>query len=330
MSSSETTTAITIIIASYNRAPILDKSLTNLATLDTDGIELSIVVVDNNSSDSTSEVIASHLDKLPLVHLHEANPGKNNAINKALNECELNDVVLFTDDDISPNANWLKTVAKSIHDYPETSVFGGPVQMIWPASTPEWIKSVEDNVYPQHDRGEQPHLYPEKTTPIGVNFWVRKEIFTKHGFRYDGKIGPTPKIKKRIMGSETSFLLMLKKAGFHIQYIPGDSVGHYVTPDQITRTYVLNRARTHGRFLARIGHPFSKVELYRQNKLFWWIAERASVFSLYAVYYLSYLQPSMERKIKTQIFNTRWIAYHKELLQNANSIYVERYEKQNS
>lgn len=304
---------------------MLEKTLDNFTHLDFGALELQIIVVDNNSSDKTYEVCQGFESQLPLTYLFQPKPGKNSALNLALKELELGDVVVFTDDDVCPNVEWFQTIKNSLANYPQYSVFGGPVHMIWPEDAPNWCKSLEKIVYAQHSYNEKEAEYEAGLYPIGPNFWVRSEIFTRCKYKFSESVGPIPNSQKRIMGSETSFLMKLTARGYKIMHIPDARVGHYVTPSQTTKKYVLSRSRTHGRFLARMGHRFSKLDLFRKSEFFWRMAEWMSTIGLYIVFCLSFLNPSIEKRMKKQVFAARWIAYHIELLQNARSIYNDRY-----
>jgi glycosyltransferase involved in cell wall biosynthesis len=94
---------ITVIFSTFNRSAYLSKTLEAMTELDSVGINVQFAVVDNNSTDETSQVIDSFADRLPLVHLFEPRPGKNCALNHALDSVEMGDIVVFTDDDIVPH-----------------------------------------------------------------------------------------------------------------------------------------------------------------------------------------------------------------------------------
>src|SRR5437763_6446241 len=141
----ENSLGITVLIPTYNRAKVLGETLEALTRVDRAGLDCSIVVIDNNSTDATAEVVKEYAAKLPLSYLKEVRPGKNCALNKALRECELKDIVVFTDDDVTPTQNWLQEIASSAKKRPEVAVFGGKVEVTWPDdkqpewATPEWI-----------------------------------------------------------------------------------------------------------------------------------------------------------------------------------------------
>jgi len=76
---------ITVIIATFNRAALLDECLECLGRQPfIEGDE--VLIVDNGSTDSTPAVIARHQGSfaVPLRHLEERRPGKSAALARAL------------------------------------------------------------------------------------------------------------------------------------------------------------------------------------------------------------------------------------------------------
>ena len=92
MAKSKNNLDISVLIATYNRAEILRQTLQSMTKLNRDGLSVEFVVVDNNSTDHTKEVIKSFTDRLPIRYLFEPRPGKNCALNKALNEVSFGEI----------------------------------------------------------------------------------------------------------------------------------------------------------------------------------------------------------------------------------------------
>src|SRR5438876_1377819 len=131
--------SLTILIPTYNRAEALSQTLDALVNVDRTEIDCAIVVIDNNFTDNTAEVVKEYETQLPLSYLKEPRPGKNCALNKALRECDLKDIVVFTDDDVTPARNWLQEIVSSVRKRPRIAVFGGKVELMWPDNKqPEW------------------------------------------------------------------------------------------------------------------------------------------------------------------------------------------------
>jgi len=249
---------ITIILSTYNRASDLEKTLDAFCLLNTENIHLSVAVVDNNSNDNTSDVIKNYKPKLPIVHLFESKPGKNSALNHALNTVELNDIVVFTDDDVTPEVDWLQAIALSCENWTDYSVFGGKIKIMWPkgVKAPELLK--HDWFLPvffaEHDYGNFEGLYPDREFPFGPNFWVRSSIFNS-GIRFNENIGPRP--TNRLMGSETSFLIDLQHRGFKAVHVSAAIVQHRIQKGELNEKGLKKRAFRFGR---------SGVHLLRMEK----------------------------------------------------------------
>ncbi len=317
---------ISVLLATFNRAEILRQTLTNFTQLELTHSAVEIVIIDNNSEDNTREIVELFQDRLPLVYLFEPRPGKNCALNKALNEIDLGDVVIFTDDDVKPHKNWFRKINEVSNRWPQIQIFGGKVYMEWPPGSPEWAKELEKILYAQHDYGEKETLYEDRVTPIGPNFWVRSSLF-KEGIRYNESLGPTPDRQKRIMGSETSFLLGLIDKGYQIVYSPEVIVGHYVTPEQIHFKYTRERAASLGRWKALSAKKFKRKRLYEDYPFLWKATIQFGLGRMYAMLFMSIFIPDKSVRIKKKILLHIWIAYssyyldnHQEIYQHANRI----------
>jgi GT2 family glycosyltransferase len=274
----ENSPGITVLIPTYNRAQVLRETLEALTRVDRAGLDCSIVVIDNNSSDNTHEIATEYAARLPVSYLKEVRPGKNCALNKALRECELKDIVVFTDDDVTPTKHWLQEIASSAKKRPEVAVFGGKVEVVWPDNKqpewarPEWIMAFG---FPRHHYADGEAFYKSPDCPFGPNYWVRKTVFQKVP-SFDETLGPKP--KNRIQGDETAFVMNLREHGFPILYYPGAEVYHRILHEGCTIPWLRRRAYTHGRGQVRL-HGLHRRNIYRKNKVLW-----AMVLALDEVY----------------------------------------------
>jgi glycosyltransferase involved in cell wall biosynthesis len=270
---------ITVLIPTYNRAAVLSQTLQALTRVQRTGIDCSIVIIDNNSSDNTAEVMKEYETQLPLSYLREPRPGKSCALNKALREWVLKDIVVFTDDDVTPAQNWFQEIVASVRKWPRIAVFGGKIEVVWPNNKqPEW--AMRDWMmgfgFSRHHYAEGEAFYKPPDCPLGPNFWVRKQVVQTVPL-FDEALGPRP---KRIMGEETSFLANLQSHGFQILYYPGAEVCHRILPEGCTVPWLRHRAYTFGRGQVRL-HGWHRRNIYHKNKILWCMILLADEF--YAV-----------------------------------------------
>lgn len=234
---------LTVLMATYNGARTLPEVLSAYAQLRAPARGWNLIVVDNGSTDQTKEVIAAHAQRLPLTYVFELRLGKNVALNKGI-ERATGDLVVFTDDDVLPQSDWLEQFRSTVDSQPEFTIFGGPVLPKWELHPDKWLLEWVP-LSPTFAI-----LYPTEEGPItpglifGPNMAIRADVFQK-GFRFDETLGPRG--SRYDMGDETEFNLRLSKAGYKAWHCSKAIVHHIIRSHQMTEAWVLNRAIPFGR-----------------------------------------------------------------------------------
>jgi glycosyltransferase involved in cell wall biosynthesis len=286
-----------IIIATHNRASMLKETLESMKAVDRSEMDVQWIVINNNSTDDTDKVLEAFLDQLPLKILSEAKPGKNCAINLALKEVFLHEVVVFTDDDTSPGRDWLKKIRAACGRWPGHSVFGGRIVPRWPdGERPVWIKDpfLLSFGFSEHDFGIEEKPYPAGSFPFGPNFWVRKGVFDG-GRLYPEEMGPMG--NSRIMGSETSFLMPLATQGYEMIYCPDAMVEHRIKPRDYLSSVLFKRAYNCGRGCARLSGIYY-TDLLRKRPAVWYARECVKLFLAAIKLVVGGLETSRQRRVE--------------------------------
>ncbi|MEO2022181.1 MAG: glycosyltransferase, partial [Pirellulaceae bacterium] len=90
---------ITVAICTWNRADLLNQTLTRLQQLVIpEDLQWEIVVVNNACTDQTPEIVARHQEHLPLRMVMEPEPGLSCARNRAV-QAARGRWIIWTDDD---------------------------------------------------------------------------------------------------------------------------------------------------------------------------------------------------------------------------------------
>jgi L-malate glycosyltransferase len=233
-------------MATCNGAATLPKVLSAYCRLLVPAGGWSLLIVDDGSSDATPAVIASFGARLPLRCVTQARVGKSAALNSAV-ELALaetrSELFVFTDDDATPQPDWLLRLSQGASAHPECALFGGAIVADWGAAPPDWVLRLVPLglTFGVTDAEEGP-VFPGLVW--GANMAVRRAVF-EAGHRFDATLGPNA--GAYAMGGETEFNRRLGAAGLQAWFCAGASVAHFIRPHQLTASSILRRAYRFGR-----------------------------------------------------------------------------------
>jgi len=318
---------ITVLIPTYNNSETLCKTLDSFLAADFSDLLVEIVVIDNNSTDDTHKTVLTFTNRLPLTYIFEPKQGKNCALNRALKETSLGEIVFFTDDDVVLERNLFVNIRNSVRQWSNYSVFGGKIQLVWPnVNIPFWAQELarQGKAFSKLDLGDNPKEFAEKQKPLGTNIWIRKEIFDQ-GYRFDENIGPRP--TNRIMGSETSFLNLLRKNGYKIFYDPSVIIGHRVEKKLFLEKNILKRAFSAGRGGARLKF-LNEERLYDRFFLVWFLYRVIAVLKWSCFYLYSFVLLPKKMRIVKRWKPVQGLGWNYELLRIAFSKYKQYFSYQ--
>jgi glycosyltransferase involved in cell wall biosynthesis len=129
-----------------------------------------IIIVDGGSSDGTTEIVRSYMDKLPikLIISPDANiaKGRNVAIKNAT--C---DIIAVTDGGCLLDEKWLENITKPIENSPEIDVVSG---VYLPHCENEFEEIASHLIFPNVD-----NLNPKTFLPSGRSIAFRKKAWEK-------------------------------------------------------------------------------------------------------------------------------------------------------
>ena len=233
----------TILIATYNRARLLDRTLGSLRELQVaPGRTWEVIVVDNNSSDDTGAVVERHARTFPvsLRYLFEKKQGRSSALNAGISAAS-GRVIATTDDDVLVDVAWLDAALDALlHPAdPAIAYAGGPVAPLWESDPPPWLDLTRGDLWGTiaiQDHGDRPFIYEERQkVPLGANMAATREFFVRVGdFRAD--LGRSS--GRRVLGQEVPELLArARAAGLRGQYVPAMRVRHHVPSARLTKQY---------------------------------------------------------------------------------------------
>jgi glucosyl-dolichyl phosphate glucuronosyltransferase len=228
---------ITVAICTWNRSKLLDRTLAAMRRLVIpEGVDWEVLVVNNNSSDRTDEVLATHASSLPIRRLFQARPGKSHAANLAIEEAA-GDLILWTDDDVLVDPRWLAEYVEAARLYPEAAYFGGTVDPLFEVDPPGWIRrhlTLLGDIYAVRQLGEEVRPLRPHESPYGANMAIRREAHEIH--RFDINLGPSG--DNQIRGEEVVLFQGMRRRGLVGVWVGTAQVRHFIPAERLNRRYV--------------------------------------------------------------------------------------------
>jgi glycosyltransferase involved in cell wall biosynthesis len=254
-----------IIISTFNRGESLTLALNGLVDMVVpSGVEWEVLLVDNNSTDSTKAVILQFAEGHPGIfrYLFEGRQGKSHALNSAILAAR-GDVLVFTDDDCIPDPNWLRAIVNEFTSDPQLSVLGGRVELYCKEDRPVTIRTYRERIQ-FSSPGQLFSLIP------GCNMAIRKSVFDAVG-DFDPRLGPGTKMGA--VSEDSDFLYRVFKKGFKTVYSPDVLVYHNhgrrtdAQVQALNRKYVVGRGAFYGKHILRADICVLKMAYWEVSSL---------------------------------------------------------------
>jgi glycosyltransferase involved in cell wall biosynthesis len=232
--------AVTVMVATHNRAPLLRKTLEALIAQETpESLGWEILVVDNGSTDHTLEVFRTMAMQAPgrLRYVFEPRLGKSRALNTGIAVAR-GAVIALTDDDVSPTADWVATAA-TVLDTRGVDGAGGRILPRWEAEPPSWLLGSQELLdclaIMDFDKPAMLPVPPGRHPKVwGANMVFRRQtLLALDGF--DTRLGPVG--GRRFCEEDCDIVRRMLAAGRSMAYDPALTVFHRVPRARLKRAY---------------------------------------------------------------------------------------------
>lgn len=259
---------VSVIIPTYNRADLISITLDSLLNQDYPSEFYEILVVDNNSTDNTKEVVKEYQRKTEaqIKYYFEARQGSHFARNNVVKYAQ-GELLYFTDDDMIADVSMLSFLVKLMQENQEIATATGQVLPKWLKEPPAWVKKYCTNGWLSlYDREEQFFLSENDFGVFSCHQIVRKNLFIESG-------GYNPDIVNGewIGDNETGLNLKLKALGGKFAFLKKALTFHVIPPFRMTQTYLNKRFANQGNCDCYTDYRkchFLEKDLNNQNKQF--------------------------------------------------------------
>lgn len=229
---------VSITICTWNRAQLLEQTLRSLEAMEVpDDVDWEVIVVDNNCTDETPDVVASFLQRLPLRSVIEEKQGHSHSRNRAIAE-STGDFILWTDDDVIVSPQWLSQYCQAFAGPTEVGFWGGTIEPLFESTPPKWLQENWrrcGGVFAVRDFGSEPVEFTKRKLPFGANFAIRRSLQERFG--YDSRFGRVSDVSVRGY-DEIDVLTQVIDAGFRGHSVPGATLQHFIPTARMSLDYV--------------------------------------------------------------------------------------------
>ncbi|MEB3166846.1 MAG: glycosyltransferase family A protein, partial [Cyanobacteriota bacterium] len=163
---------ISVVVPVFNTAMYLETCIAALKAQDYPDNDYEIIVVDNNSTDTSPEILAGSSG---IVVLREEKQSSYAARNHGAREAR-GEILAFTDSDCFPEAGWLRAMEASLAD-PHVQVVLGSRNPLIKGGLVGMVSSYEEKKDQLTFNSSTPDVYYGYTN----NMMVRRSIFDRYG-----------------------------------------------------------------------------------------------------------------------------------------------------
>lgn len=191
-----------------------------------------IIVVNNNSTDSTELLLAQFSD---ITCLNEKQAGLSHARNRGVVNAKYR-IAAFIDDDAFVDENWAKSIYNAFSDDSVGSV-GGKIIPYYEVEPEDWFNEKFYSLYSILDLGDAEILFPKGYGPVGANMAV--DLSKLENILFDTSLGRNG--NSLLSGEEVEYLRRLKTKKLKSIYCPSAIAHHVIPKERLNKSWALRR-----------------------------------------------------------------------------------------
>lgn len=249
-----------IVIVSLNGEKALPVCIEALKKTNWENFE--VILVDNGSSDSTSDVVRELWSNVKIIRVPE-NLGFAGGNNVGIKEAK-GDWVVLLNDDTEVDAKWLRAFDKTSDENPDAGILG--CKLLYPNSNIIqhagcWIEPnglSHHYGYGEEDKGQHNKIR-ECEYVTGAAFAISRKVINKIGI-LDAKFFP-------IYFEEIDYCKRAQKAGFKILYVPDSVVIHHEsrTTTKFSKGFLIKYHKNRMRYLFKNKSPRELLAAFKHE-----------------------------------------------------------------
>jgi glycosyltransferase involved in cell wall biosynthesis len=228
---------IDLVICTYNNAALLARTLYALTQQKVSpDVQWSVLVVDNNCTDNTQEVVKKYQSGGKILRLStmvETRQGLTAARHCGVQNTKA-DWIAFVDDDCLLAEDWVENAVRFAAEHPDCGAFGGQVLLDWEVQPPQYVFNYAYSFAQQTGSKVQ-----KKSCLVGAGFVLNRMALLRTGW-VDKPLLQDRTGTKLISGGDVEISLRIYGAGYDLWYTPDCRIQHFITSKRITQKYLVD------------------------------------------------------------------------------------------
>ncbi len=260
-----------VVICTFDNAHMLDRVLVALAAQRPAGGRWRVLVVDNNSTDDTPEVVERHLatGAVPgLRRVEEPTQGLTPARLRGVRATTA-PWIAFVDDDCILDARWVERALAFARSHPECGGFGGRVVPTYVETAPAVVARY-GWAFAEQDLGDAPATVD---CLVGAGMVVNRVALAESGWTtlplLADRVG-----RRLVSGGDVEIALRVAATGRPLWYVPGCELQHVIPARRTTVPYLRRMTRSLG-----VSSSLASALTWRDSRRAWLRAATADLLA---------------------------------------------------
>jgi glucosyl-dolichyl phosphate glucuronosyltransferase len=232
----QTVPTLDVVICTYNNATMLDSVLSSLACQSrVETASWSCLVVDNNCTDDTPNVIRRHAltGTIPgFRSVREAVQGLTSARLRGVRSTTAR-WIAFVDDDCFLQSDWIAQAIAFAESHSWVGAFGGRVALDWEVEPPRYVRAYGYS-FAEQDHGNSQH---QVTFLAGAGLVLNRFALSECGW-IDAPLLADRVGEKLVSGGDVEIVLRIAGIGRELWYVPQCVLYHRIPARRISPRYL--------------------------------------------------------------------------------------------
>jgi glucosyl-dolichyl phosphate glucuronosyltransferase len=232
---------VSVVICTYNRELYILDSLSSVKDQTCSKDLYEVILVDNNSTDSTSLKCMEFMHQKGNLNFHyykEEKQGLSHARNRGI-EVAKGEIIVFLDDDAVACKEYIHEIISFFDLHLNVWAIGGRIFPKYEAKCPTWMPQELTPLFSIIDLGKNDKEFGSNKYPVGANMAFRRSVFESCGV-FNTSLGRTG--KNMLGGEEKDMFYRMKLKGGVVWYAANPWIYHIIPENRTTKYFIKKQA----------------------------------------------------------------------------------------